>query len=581
VTTVPDDGPRDARIVVIGEAPARREVEAGRPFVGPSGQRLNEWLAAAGLRREALYVTNVVPYRIASADTLTEAEAAPHIEALHQRLAALVDPVVLVPTGNLALYALTGKGRVSWHQRDGRSLRPGVTKWRGSILSYTDRCGRTVKVIPTIHPAATFARGDAGSKQAAQWHRLCVADWHRVAGDSRFYDLRLPQRQLRIAECDADLQALERACAGAEAVAFDIETPCVAKRVQVGVYKSGARKGQPKFRTTFGFSAVACIAFAWSASEAMTVPLTVEAWGGAAGRTAALRAVAAVLAAPAAKVAQNGGFDVYWLRRHLQLKVANWTWDTRAMSHCLDLRALHSLEVLASLWTREPYYKDETKDPDTARRFASSNEALWRYCARDAAVTWEVWAALRDRLEAAGRLWFYRAAYGDMHEPLMELSLHGVQFDAEAQARERNRLTAEMDTVRNRLNATVSGIAGAGISNTKLLAYLHDQLGLRKRYAGRGAERRVSADEVALKRHALASPEAASFCADVLRFRELAKLAQRYVDGHVDSDGRMRSLFSLYTDAGRLTSRETPTGTGANLQNVPRGEARRLFLPDA
>lgn len=56
-------GDPGARIMVIGEAPGREEVLAGRPFVGKAGRNLDEFLKEAGISRSALYLTNVVKFR--------------------------------------------------------------------------------------------------------------------------------------------------------------------------------------------------------------------------------------------------------------------------------------------------------------------------------------------------------------------------------------------------------------------------------------------------------------------------------------------------------------------------------------
>lgn len=56
-------GHADADIVFIGEAPGQKEDEQGEPFVGAAGRFLNEMLAAADLKREDVYITNIVKYR--------------------------------------------------------------------------------------------------------------------------------------------------------------------------------------------------------------------------------------------------------------------------------------------------------------------------------------------------------------------------------------------------------------------------------------------------------------------------------------------------------------------------------------
>jgi len=60
---VPGEGPANASIVFIGEAPGRSEDEQGRPFVGRAGILLEELLHRAGLHREQVYITNVVKHR--------------------------------------------------------------------------------------------------------------------------------------------------------------------------------------------------------------------------------------------------------------------------------------------------------------------------------------------------------------------------------------------------------------------------------------------------------------------------------------------------------------------------------------
>src|SRR5581483_8259108 len=57
------DGNPDSEIVFIGEAPGKNEDEQGKPFVGAAGKFLNEMLEMIGLKREDIYITNIVKYR--------------------------------------------------------------------------------------------------------------------------------------------------------------------------------------------------------------------------------------------------------------------------------------------------------------------------------------------------------------------------------------------------------------------------------------------------------------------------------------------------------------------------------------
>ena len=60
---VPGEGAEDAKIMFIGEAPGWHEDQLGRPFVGPAGKFLDELLTSIGLRREQVYITNVIKSR--------------------------------------------------------------------------------------------------------------------------------------------------------------------------------------------------------------------------------------------------------------------------------------------------------------------------------------------------------------------------------------------------------------------------------------------------------------------------------------------------------------------------------------
>ena len=60
---VPGEGPENADIMFIGEAPGWHEDQQGRPFVGPAGKYLDQLLVSIGLRREQVYITNVIKGR--------------------------------------------------------------------------------------------------------------------------------------------------------------------------------------------------------------------------------------------------------------------------------------------------------------------------------------------------------------------------------------------------------------------------------------------------------------------------------------------------------------------------------------
>ena len=108
-------GPMTARIVVVVDSARKWDVIKEGLLVGPAGSRFEEWLQGVGLRRSDVYMTTIVTDRVVKDNLRTKpkAEVEYAVELLHQRLAKLVDPWVIVPMDEVALTALTGKRKLS------------------------------------------------------------------------------------------------------------------------------------------------------------------------------------------------------------------------------------------------------------------------------------------------------------------------------------------------------------------------------------------------------------------------------------------------------------------------------------
>ncbi len=102
INVVPGEGSAKAKILFIGEAPGKKEDEQGKPFIGAAGKFLSEMLASIGLKREDIYITNVVKYRPPNnRDPLPEevADCWPWLEAQIR----LISPKLIVPLGRHAM----------------------------------------------------------------------------------------------------------------------------------------------------------------------------------------------------------------------------------------------------------------------------------------------------------------------------------------------------------------------------------------------------------------------------------------------------------------------------------------------
>lgn len=137
---VPGEGPVDAEIMFIGEAPGYHENEQGRPFIGAAGRFLDELLASIDLDRSKVYITNVVKCRPPNnRDPLPhEIEAcAPYLN----RQLALIKPKVVVTLGRFSMAKFFPGASIS------------------KIHGQPKRIGDTF-YFPMFHPAAALHRGD-------------------------------------------------------------------------------------------------------------------------------------------------------------------------------------------------------------------------------------------------------------------------------------------------------------------------------------------------------------------------------------------------------------------------------------
>ena len=99
---VPGEGPANAKIVFIGEAPGYYEDKSGRPFVGPAGKFLDQLLASIGLRRSDVFIANVVKHRPPNnRDPLVD-EIAACTKWLDLQL-AIIEPKVIVTLGRYSM----------------------------------------------------------------------------------------------------------------------------------------------------------------------------------------------------------------------------------------------------------------------------------------------------------------------------------------------------------------------------------------------------------------------------------------------------------------------------------------------
>lgn len=163
-------GPKNAVLMLIGEAPGETEIKTNIPFSGRSGKKLDGWLAQAGLNREAIYITSAVrsrPFRIKQQRnkktglietkypnrTPNKAEVLAYAPLLDYEIQT-IQPKILIPMGNIGLQRLLGNN-VKISTCHGRLLHSPILTYSSETNQLTTTSD-TYTLFPIYHPAAVF-----------------------------------------------------------------------------------------------------------------------------------------------------------------------------------------------------------------------------------------------------------------------------------------------------------------------------------------------------------------------------------------------------------------------------------------
>jgi DNA polymerase len=131
------EGDPNSPVVFVGEAPGEEEDKLKRPFVGKAGQYLNSKLEQVGLKREKVYITNVVKSRPPGNRAPTKEEMSSCLSYLRKEI-EIINPKLLVCLGATAMKGILGKDYP-------------ITKYRGQTFPYP--YNPSIKVFLTYHPA--------------------------------------------------------------------------------------------------------------------------------------------------------------------------------------------------------------------------------------------------------------------------------------------------------------------------------------------------------------------------------------------------------------------------------------------
>lgn len=525
--------------MLVGEAWGAEEARVKKPFQGLAGKVLDGILEEVGIPREECYITNVLHEKPLNNNFGTyyikekgKKVPSPKLLRGYERLRREIEsvkPNVIVPMGNEAMKAVLGFD--------------GVMNWRGSVLNPLGKG----KVIPTIHPAAVLR----------EWtYRVAVVnDFERIRKEGESDGRHRVDRILKINPTFQEaIQAIQEA-QEAEWCAFDIE-------VETGE--------------------ITCIGLSYELNKAICIPLARgfnrkmwrgenEFWTEEESRElhGALRGL--LESESPKKIAHNGMFDVEWIESCLGIKVLL-QFDTMLAFHCLCPELPKALAYLVSIYTDHPYYKYQIKTDDP--------DVYWRYNATDACVTFECAMDLNRELSEQRLDSFYYSHIHSLVIPLLNMQNKGVRFNTVKCKELKSKYHSDIIKLQNKLNKAVGHELNIG-SPKQMTEWLYDELKLPKKYRTRKAtgNKTLAADEEALNEIYIKHP--LESIRTVLSIREKKKTLSTYLSVKLDGDKRIRCSYNITgTETGRLSSSATSRRTGTNLQNIPDGVIRDLFIPD-
>jgi uracil-DNA glycosylase family 4 len=510
---VPGTGNPQAKLLICGEAPGADEEQKGEPFVGQSGKMLRDMVEKAGISWSETYRTNILKYRPPNND-LKRLHEIDHtfnegMDQLWQEINA-INPNGILPVGQTALRYLTGKDKID--------------KWRGSIL---ESVRGYPKCIPTIHPARLLhSMGGDGNRQGALPYHVRLFIQHdilRAVKESAYPEMRLPDRILEIANSSLTLYRYLQNYKDATEYASDIE---VIKSICI------------------------CIGIAFDPNHAISVPL-IDLPGfnnipSIHERAEMIQMLDDLFRDKTKKcIGQNWKFDQDKIIKNLGIAAPDPYIDTELLSHTIYPEFPKGLAFQTSIYTREPYYKDEYKEFNWKK---DDIKKIFLYNAKDCAVTLEIKQKTIKEAEELGVKDFYFNFISPMHGLFHEVENVGFKVDLEERARLTHKYLVWLEEEKAKLN-TIAGYTINVASNPAVWKLLYKDLQLPER-AGAGEDILV-----ALLGNNIKNEVQRAAIESIIAQRRI-KRALDLVTAPLDFDGRMRTNIRIDgTETGRRSTK--------------------------
>ncbi len=507
---IPGYGPLGAKLMILTECPTLRDAAVGRPMNDVETARL---LQDAGINKNNCWLTTVskyfVPPNVGKKRIPFSIRAKNAGIDIDQQLVELqneingVKPNCILALGSSALWALSGKTNIN--------------SFRGSILH-----GMGSKFVSTFNPAHLSWQA-TGIEFKGYWNRQIMAfDMRRALTQSRFPEYSIPQRTLQICRNSSEFRDFINRYKDKYRMAVDIESN--------------------------GTCIPVCIGLAFSKNHGMTVPLwntdgistipdsdLIQIW-----------IMVAQLLAEKGIVGQNFNYDRDKLKR-LGFIITRLLSDTMLKAHAINPELLKGLAFNTSLYTEEPYYKDEGM-------YHGSITDLLIGCARDSCVTFEVDENMDPDLDELGMRPFYENFLMRLPDLYWSIEQQGFRVDHVERDALLHKYISWDEKVRHELYSLVG--AEINVNSPKQIAILlFDNFKL-PRKDGTGEEEITS---LLNSQSAIKNPEQRRVCELILEGRRVRKSISTYLMALPDYDGRMRTTYYPCLDTGRsATGQQDP-----------------------
>ena len=502
MTYVPPEGSLNAEIAIVGDAPSTQEELRRQPFVGPAGQLLDQLLGQAGLLREQCYLTNVMKVRPPKNDfstfwldkkqTIPTEQLQDGIENLLIELAALPNLKVIIAFGRQPMHILTGVD--------------GINKWRGSVLStnLSQYIGAEIRdtfdgvvfdqdlneEIDEVESLNAFKTNPVSLIREAKTNPDLYAVLLKIMGgrpaetkkDVKNSELSIIETAKQIVD-DYSLISLENVLTPQKHAkvlptfhpAFCLRQWAVIPLVvhDLRRAKELLNKAQEPERILLPYPTkneidtmlqdistkpsgadiecanqmISRISFSVDPLYAISIPFyNIETERVVKGMEWVWRELRGILPT-APLIGQNFTFDMTWLRVKQDVHIHNLIHDTMIAQHVIlpglpsFLKPL-SLAMLTSLYTCDPYYKDEGKVLEGKK---PSDIQYGIYSARDAAITLEVYQGQIEDKRFKRNLSTFNLEMGLIQRPIKQMMTRGILFDGERQKELRLRAEKELE----------------------------------------------------------------------------------------------------------------------------------------